>query len=70
MSLNTPTTASGVWKRKLSNACADATGMRFCSSCWSLKPHTTVQVRKGVQRGGRNICDECNALRIPGRKVK
>lgn len=70
MSLNTPSTQSGRWKRKFSDACADATGLRFCTSCWQVRPHTNVKIYRGVQRGARAICDECLARRIPGKKVK
>lgn len=68
--LSVPRTPAGILKRKLSDACAEITGVRFCSACWKPKPYTKVKVRKGMQRGGRNICDDCQALRTPGRKVE
>ena len=75
--IDIPASKSGRWKRHLSEAVREITGMAYCNSCQQSKPVGEVKTyrpanpRSGVAKSVVR-CDACQARRVAylkGRKV-
>lgn len=65
-----PTSQAGKWKREKYQKYSEITGMAWCSSGQHFAPAETVKRYKGMQRHTTHRCEECNARRTKGVKVK
>lgn len=64
MTIGTPLTQSGRWKRKKMDELKAITGTAYCTSCQALCPKENVKIYR--TRGGINRprCDACQARRV------
>ncbi len=66
-----PTHPSAIWKRKQNDAMEAASGLKFCTSCRTLRPVNEVKIYRSVnKKHGMPRCDTCQANRMKALKER